>query len=156
MKKIYAMLLLITMMMVSAAMAMAQTAIDSTSVSPGGSSSSIVSLISNYKLMFATFGSMVAGILIIVEFLKKLIGKSTHTPNIIVQAISWATGLLVTMIGWKLQLGFLQGMGVASALMYGLASTLAANGIGSTKVLSGIINLVAPIFLKLFPSLKKK
>ena len=44
---------------------------------------------------------------IVVEFIKKLIGKTSETKNIYVQIISWITGLALTMVGWFMNLGFL-------------------------------------------------
>lgn len=90
---------------------------------------------------FATFTALVAIIPIVTEFLKNLFGKTSETPNIIVQALAWITGVAITMFGWYFNLGFLSGLTWWIALLYGLGASLAANGIADTKIIQAFISL---------------
>lgn len=90
--------------------------------------------------IYLTFSALAVGTVTITEFLKKLLGKVKSTPDWAILALSWGTGLLLTMAGFFLKLGFLADVGAVQALIYGLAASLAANGLADTKILQAIID----------------
>ena len=90
---------------------------------------------------FATFVGLVAAIPVVVEFFKNLFGKTKATPDWVVQVFSWETGIIMTMFGWFLHLGFLDGLTWYWALIYGFGVSLAANGVADTKIIEGIFSL---------------
>jgi len=79
--------------------------------------------------LFASFVALVAGIPLVVEAIKGLVKPDSKT---IIQIISWITGIAVTMFGWWLNLGFLEGLLWWNALVIGFFASLAANGIYDT------------------------
>jgi len=92
--------------------------------------------------VFETFFALVAFIPIAVQFLRKLI-----IPNAVglsVQIFSWVIGILITLTGWLLKIGFLDGLSVWMAILYGAGACLAANGIFDT----GLINMLFGLFGK--------
>ena len=94
-----------------------------------------------YESAFTTFVALVAAIPIVVESLKNLFGKTKETPNWLVQLLSWGTGMIMTMFGWSLNLGFLEGLTWEWALIYGFGASLAANGVADTKIIEWIFSL---------------
>ncbi len=94
-----------------------------------------------FETAFTTFVALVAAIPVVVEFLKNLFGKTKATPNWLVQVFSWGTGIVMTMFGWFLQLGFLGGLTWYWALLYGFGASLAANGVADTKIIEWIFSL---------------
>lgn len=105
----------------------AQTGIDSSGV--------------NYDSAFATFVSLTAAIPVVVEFLKRLLGKTKATPNWLVQVFSWIVGIILALVGWVFHLGFLAGIDWYWAIIYGFGATLAANGVADTKIIQWIFSL---------------
>jgi hypothetical protein len=91
------------------------------------------------NLGFGTFAALVAVIPLAVEFIKRkfLYGAS----SLIKQIVSWVTGILITLLAWKLNLGFLAGLEWYVVLLYGLGASLAANGVFDTGLITGIIGL---------------
>lgn len=77
----------------------------------------------------------------ITELLKKLLGKTTVTPNFAVQFTSWIAGISLTFILRAFGIGFLGGLGWFTALLCGLLISLAANGIADTKIISWIFSI---------------
>ena len=77
----------------------------------------------------------------VTELLKKLLGKTTVTPNFAVQLTSWVTGILITFIARLIGIGFLAGLGWFTALLCGLLISLAANGVADTKIISWIFSI---------------
>jgi len=94
-----------------------------------------------FDTVFTTFVALVASIPIVVEFLKNLFGKTKETPNWLVQLLSWGTGIAMTIFGWFLNLGFLEGLTWEWALIYGFGASLAANGVADTKIIEWIFSL---------------
>lgn len=90
---------------------------------------------------FTTFGALVGLIPVATHFVLKIIKKDSATPNLVVQIISWSMGLVITMFGWALQLGFLAGLTWYWALLYGIGASLAANGVADTKIIQGFFAL---------------
>lgn len=90
---------------------------------------------------FATFTALVAVIPIVTEFLKKLLGKTSVTPDWAVQALSWIVGLVISLFGYFFNLGFLAEATWYMALLYGFGASLAANGIADTKIIEWIFSL---------------
>lgn len=95
----------------------------------------------SFDTVFTTFVALVASIPVVVEFLKNLFGKTKATPDWAVQVFSWGTGIIMTMFGWFLHLGFLDGLTWYWALIYGFGASLAANGVADTKIIEGIFSL---------------
>lgn len=90
--------------------------------------------------IFSTFIALVAFIPIAVQYL-----RSRFIPDysgIWVQVFSWVVGIIITLIGWILNLGFLDGLSVWLALLYGVGACLAANGIFDTGIITGLFKLV--------------
>lgn len=94
----------------------------------------------DYSSAFTTFASLVAIIPFVVEGIKKIF--KSISP-IVIQIISWVTGIAVTMFGWAFHLGFLNGLEWWQALLYGLGVSLAANGIFDTGLIEWIVGLFA-------------
>jgi len=95
----------------------------------------------NYAEAFATFAALVGVIPIVTEFLKRILGANSTTPNALIQTLSWVVGIVLTMFGWWFQLGFLQGIEWYSALLWGFGASLAANGVADTKIIQWIFSL---------------
>lgn len=102
--------------------------------------SEVVTGSTDYNAIFATFGGLVAIIPLVVEGIKKLF---KNAPSIVIQIVSWVIGILITMLGWWLHLGFLDGMQWYIALAYGVGVSLAANGVADTGLIQWIISLFA-------------
>lgn len=64
-------------------------------------------------------------------------------PSIVIQILSWIVGIGICMFGWWQHLGFLDDLDWYIALLYGLGSGLAANGIADTGLIQWIIGLFA-------------
>ena len=96
---------------------------------------------SGFSGIFETFLALVAFIPVIVQFFRKLLPSLSGLP---VQIFSWAIGIVITIIGWLLHLGFLDGIPIWQALLYGAGASLAANGIFDT----GIIQAIFGLFIK--------
>jgi hypothetical protein len=89
--------------------------------------------------IFETFLALVAFIPVVVEFLKRLI--IPNATGFGVQIFSWTIGILITLAGWLLNLGFLNGLSWWMALLYGAGACLAANGIFDTGLITAIFSL---------------
>lgn len=94
-----------------------------------------------FETAFTTFVALVAAIPVVVEFLKNIFGKTKVTPNWLVQVFSWGTGIVMTMFGWFLHLGFLDGLTWYWALAYGFGASLAANGVADTQIIQWVFSL---------------
>ena len=89
--------------------------------------------------IFETFFTLVAFIPIVVQFLRKLI--IPNSKGLGVQIFSWVIGIAITIIGWLLHLGFLDGISIWLALLYGAGASLAANGVFDTGIITAIFSL---------------
>jgi hypothetical protein len=89
--------------------------------------------------IFSTFLALAAFIPVAAQFLRKrLIPNAT---GIWVQAFSWAVGIAVTLAGWLLHLGFLDGLSIWLALLYAFGACLAANGVFDTGLITALFGL---------------
>lgn len=86
--------------------------------------------------VFSTFLSLVLAIPLVVELIKRVVNTQRKLVN---QVISWVTGIVLTMGGWYLHLGFLDGLVWYNALIVGCFASLAANGIYDTKLYEYIL-----------------
>ena len=86
---------------------------------------------------FETFAALVAIIPFLTELLKKIPGVS----GIVIQIVSWALGVLLALVGWKFNLGFLSGIPWYIATLYGIGAGLVANGIFDTGIITWILGL---------------
>ena len=77
----------------------------------------------------------------ITEFLKKVLGKTKHTANILVQAISWIVGVFSMIIAQVSGLQILQDVSIFTAMLYGLFAAFCANGIADTKIIQTFLLL---------------
>lgn len=59
------------------------------------------------------------------------------------QLVSWLTGIVAVMLLWWLDAGFVADVEWYIALLYGLGSSLVANGIADTGFVQWIIGLFA-------------
>ncbi|MCK9545037.1 MAG: hypothetical protein M0R03_23725 [Novosphingobium sp.] len=75
--------------------------------------------------IFVSFTVLVVAIPFIVEAIKAWIKPE---GSFLIQLISWGTGIAVTMFGWWLNLGFLEGIIWWNAIVIGFFVSLAANG----------------------------
>ena len=89
---------------------------------------------------FVTFAALVAVIPVVTEFLKEILSIKPG-GGIWTQVLSWATGILLTLAGWFLDLGFLSGLSAWLALLYGAGASLAANGVFDTQIITAIFSL---------------
>ena len=86
--------------------------------------------------VFSTFLALAAFIPLAVQFLRgRLIPDAA---GIWVQLFSWAVGMAITLAGWLLGLGFLDGLSLWTALLYGVGACLAANGVFDTGVVTAL------------------
>jgi len=92
----------------------------------------------DFAAIFGSFSALVAIIPVIVELIKKVL---TKMPSWAIQLLSWLVGILLTMFGWWMHLGFLDGMTWYIALTYGFGASLAANGIADTGLVQWIVGL---------------
>ena len=92
------------------------------------------------EMGFGTFAALVAIIPFVVELFKKIPGVS----GLVIQIVSWITGIALCLAGWKFHLGFLSGVQWYVAVLYGVGAGLVANGIFDT----GLINWILGIFGK--------
>ena len=94
-----------------------------------------------FETAFTTFVALVAAIPVVVEFLKTLLKVNTMTPSWVIQLLSWGTGIVMTMFGWFLNLGFLDGLTWYWAFIYGFGASLAANGVADTQIIQWMFSL---------------
>lgn len=92
--------------------------------------------------IFQTFATLALAIPIVSELVKRLVKAS----GLAVQIISWGIGIVITFIGWMLNLGFLAGLDWHIMLIYGICASLAANGV--FDVSSGITGWLVGLFDK--------
>ena len=77
----------------------------------------------------------------ITEFLKKILGKTKNSPNIIVQTLSWIVGVVLMVVCQLAGLSILQDESILTAMLYGLFAALCANGIADTKIIQSFLSL---------------
>ena len=94
----------------------------------------------DYGSVFGSLAAVVAVIPVVVETLKGFFPKMS---SIVTQILSWVVGVGICMFGWWQELGFLSGLDWYIALLYGLGSGLAANGIADTGLVQWFIGLLA-------------
>ena len=94
----------------------------------------------DYDAIIATFAGFAGGIVLLVEGIKKLFPKMS---GIWTQLVSWLTGIVAVMLLWWLDAGFVADVEWYIALLYGLGSSLVANGIADTGFVQWIIGLFA-------------
>ena len=94
---------------------------------------------SPFSGIFETFFALVAFLPIAIQFLKKII--IPKVDGIWAQIFSWAIGIAITLAGWLLNFGFLDGLCFWLALLYGFGASLAANGVFTTGIVQAIFGL---------------
>lgn len=90
--------------------------------------------------VYVTFAVMAGAIPVITQLIKSVLKTDSKLVN---QIISWATGLVVALFGWKFGLGYLAEVGWVEAVLYGLGASLASNGVFdiSTNTIEWFIRL---------------
>lgn len=94
--------------------------------------------------IFATFLALVAFIPVAVQFLRNVLFK--NASGLVMQVISWVTGLVITLLGWWLNAGFLAELSMWQAMIYGAGACLASNGVFDTGMVSAIIDGIFKLF----------
>ena len=89
--------------------------------------------------IFETFFSLVAFIPVAVQLLRKVF--MPYAKGLEVQIFSWAVGILITIAGRLLNLGFLAELSIWTAMLYGVGASLAANGVFDTGIITAIFGL---------------
>jgi len=97
-----------------------------------------VEITQDYDTIFLSLSAIVAVIPLVVEIVK---GFFPSMGGIMTQIVSWVVGVGITMFGWWQNLGFLDGIEWYIALLYGLGSGLAANGLADTGLIEWVIGL---------------
>lgn len=93
---------------------------------------------SPYESIFLTFAALVAGVVVIIEAVKKGL---PGMKGIATQVFSWGVGVLLCFFGWWMGLGFLAGLEWWVVLLYGIGASLAANGFADTGFIQWVIGL---------------
>jgi hypothetical protein len=89
-----------------------------------------------YSEIFQTFAALVAGIPLVVEFLKNVFNNPTGWGA---RIISWGTGLALSAFGWWLGLGIFSEVVWYNALLIGFGASLAANGVFDTGLVTWLL-----------------
>lgn len=97
---------------------------------------------------FATFALLVVTTTFVTEALKRVLGKEKHTPNIVIQILSWITGIMLSFFGWNFGMGFLAELLWYEVLLYGIGASLASNGVADTKLIENLIKAIIDGFSK--------
>lgn len=88
--------------------------------------------IPQYFVSLSVFAPLVV---IITEFIKANIKIENN------QLLSWIVSVLLSAVGWFLQLGMFAGVAWYWIFIYGLSSGLVANGIFDISIVQAILNL---------------
>lgn len=92
----------------------------------------------DYNAVFLSLSTLVAAIPFWVEIIK---GYFPSLKGIWTQILSWVIAVGICMFGWWQHLGIFDGIDWYIALLYGLGSGLAANGIADIGLVQWIIGL---------------
>lgn len=93
--------------------------------------------------VFNTFATLVGIIPLIVESFKKIFKINSSTNNKIVIVFSWIIGIAICMICWILDIGMFSTQKWYEALSWGLAVSLASNGVADTRIIKGLFSIFA-------------
>ena len=94
----------------------------------------------DYNSMIATFAGFVGGVVLLIEGIKTLFPKM---EGLTTQIVSWCVGIAAAVLLWWLDVGFVSGMTWYMALLYGLGSSLVANGVADTGLIQWLLGLFA-------------
>lgn len=94
----------------------------------------------DYNSMIATFAGFVGGVVLLIEGIKTLFPKM---EGLTTQIVSWCVGIVAAVLLWWLDVGFVSGMTWYMALLYGLGSSLVANGVADTGLIQWLLGLFA-------------
>lgn len=94
----------------------------------------------DYNAVFLSLATLVAAIPCLVETIK---GFFPGLKGIWTQVVSWVVAIGLCMFGWWQHLGIFDGIDWYIALLYGLGSGLAANGIADIGLVQWLISLFA-------------
>ena len=91
--------------------------------------------VSDIDWTFASFAALCA----VVPFLVELIKSFVAMPSLAKQIVSWTLGLAISMVLWKLNIGFVAGVEWWLAAIYGVGAGLVSNGIFDTGIITKIV-----------------
>lgn len=95
----------------------------------------------DFQSGFATFTSFILVIPLVVEFIKRLLPK--NSSSLVIQVVSWVTGVILAMAAWLLNLGFFAELVLWwEALAVGVGASFVANGVFDTGLITWILNTV--------------
>ena len=95
----------------------------------------------DFQASFATLTAFIVVIPVVVEFIKKIIPK--NSPSLIIQIVSWVTGIALAMLAWVLNLGFFAELSQwYEALAVGVGASLVANGVFDTGLITWALNMI--------------
>lgn len=92
----------------------------------------------DYDAVFLSLASLVAAIPFAVDVIK---GFFPSLKGVWTQVVSWLVAVGLCMFGWWQHLGIFDGIEWYIALLYGLGSGLAANGIADIGLVQWVIGL---------------
>jgi len=96
---------------------------------------------------FLNLAAIVAITILVTETLENMF----DTDGFATQALSWGTGVVITLFGWWMGYGFLADVEVwYSALLWGIGASLAANGVFDIPVAKKIVKAVIGFLAKIF------
>lgn len=98
----------------------------------------VVEIRQDYNTVFLSLSAFVAAIPFVVEIVK---GFFPSLKGIWTQVVSWLVAVGLCMFGWWQHLGIFDGIEWHIALLYGLGSGLAANGIADIGLVQWLIGL---------------
>jgi hypothetical protein len=96
---------------------------------------------------FGSFAALIALIATVTPFITGVIGKFT-SKGWVMQVSAWVIALILTLIGWFANIGFLAGEPILTVIATGVGAGLISNGIFDIKIVEEI--------LKFFGLVKKK
>ena len=93
------------------------------------------------EALFADWYALVGGTVVLTTFLKTL----PQVKDFLAVVVSWGVGVILTVLGYFGELGFLVGVEVWQLILYAVSVSLAANGLYSAvKAVLIALGLIKP------------
>jgi len=80
-----------------------------------------------------------AGLVVATPVISEWIIETVKAKKFLAQFISWVIGIVLSLVGWWLNLGFLAGLLWWHVVLVGVAVSLAANGVWDIDVLKKLL-----------------
>lgn len=90
----------------------------------------------NIQDYFVSLAAMVPLVTLLAAWINKL---TNPTAGWVKQAISWVVAIVAGLFAWYAKLGIFADLSIYEAILYGLASGLAANGFFDIKVIQTLL-----------------